>query len=502
MCVNKVYVRDYLRASRVGNYFACGRCPACLQSRADRRSRRIRYHTPQGFTSYFVTLTYSNKFVPYARKSDMLKQNETFFRFDLKKKTCDLLRVPIYRDYDFRYYGKKKFIKRNSDPVVGYSKYVKDPYNVSDMSGITYTHNNKVVSRDSDKISVSFTPDSQNFFKRLRKNLSLAFGKTIPISYYSAPEYGPTNQRFHLHFLIWFPSCFSEWQVRSFCSKAWPYSDRNKSSKFCEVARNPASYLASYVNCSSNVSLCLQKSFPLRPSHSLDFGISSDVFSFQNVFKTWREKKEFGFELSYIGSDGRSVQTYVSYPQYITSRYFPKFKGFSRLNRDKIVNALSSPSKFFALSSTPSRYTENSEDVYPLLMYDSWNPCFEFTGKLANYTILRINRAYDLYFRPLGYTRFDFANFVVDFWDDYNNFLYYKSQQNVNPYLNLQAFYNLSMVESSAIANESITSLLNSVDSFPENFFDPNSFVQEISENIRLTNKYNKNIKQRKLNCL
>lgn len=500
MCVNKVYVRDYLRASRVGNYFACGRCPACLQSRADRRSRRIRYHTPEGFTSYFVTLTYSNKFVPYARKSDMLKQNESFFSSD--GKSCDLLRVPIYRDYDFRYYGKKKFIKRNSDSVVGYSRFVDSPYDVSQMSGITYTHHGKVVFHDSDKISVSFTPDSQNFLKRLRKNLSVSFGKIIPISYYSAPEYGPTNQRFHLHFLLWFPSCFSEWQVRSFCSKAWPYADRNKDSKFCEVARNPASYLASYVNCSSDVSLCLQRSFPLRPSHSLDFGVSSDLFSFQNVFDTWQKKKQFGFELSYVGSDGRPVQTFVRYPQYITFKYFPKFKGFSRINRDKIVNALINPEKFFSLSSSPSRFTENSLDIYPLLLGNSWNPFFEFSKYESRYTILRINRAYDLYFRPLGYERFDFANLVVDFWDDYYNNLYYESQQNLNSFLNLQAFYNIGSVHRGEISNESIKNVLDSAVDFPENFFDPNSFVQEISESVRLTNKYDKNIKQRKLNCL
>ena len=49
---------------------ACGHCPTCLQQKASRLATRIVNSFSKDYSYYFVTLTYSNKNVPFVLLSD------------------------------------------------------------------------------------------------------------------------------------------------------------------------------------------------------------------------------------------------------------------------------------------------------------------------------------------------------------------------------------------------------------------------------------------------
>ena len=83
MCTNQRVVNNpYTGRPVLTN---CRVCPACLQQRANALTNRLRIHSENmqktGYICYFVTLDYSNDYVPYLYKGDLA--NDT---------------VPLYRD--------------------------------------------------------------------------------------------------------------------------------------------------------------------------------------------------------------------------------------------------------------------------------------------------------------------------------------------------------------------------------------------------------------------
>ena len=188
MCIYQRYIRNPYN----GKYFfaKCGKCPACLQEKASKRTSRIRNHYRSGQTALFITLTYANIFVPYVRRSDLM-------RFDFN--------VPVYRDASTRKnrIGKQyKFIKtiKRQTKVIA---------NIDYENSINFpTADNKVreVMRlphikhgPKDKIGVILYSDLQRFYKRLRVILQRKYQIFDSFSYFGCSEYGPSTCRPHFH---------------------------------------------------------------------------------------------------------------------------------------------------------------------------------------------------------------------------------------------------------------------------------------------------------------
>lgn len=522
MCTNKVYIKNKYRQSKIGNYFACGRCPACRQAAANRRANKIRHHVVEGYTSYFVTLTYDNKYIPYVDLRDLYKAADWILGIqdgtDLSSKDFSY-KINVYRDYTY--------VRDDFDRIVPIKqKCLLEEHEISDftsydefwkLSGVRTIVYNKTTRKNEakifnpNKISVCHSADARKFIKRLRIDLFRSYGKNIPISYFYAPEYGPTSQRFHMHLLIWFPSEFSEVQVRHHIIKAWPYGNKISDPSSIQVARNPSNYLASYVNCSSDVSTFLLKNFPLRPSHSLHFGFDKDSFSFDKVFCNF-QRGRFTYVASIPNQDGVPVDVDLLYPQYVINRYFPIFKGFNRLNRHTLIHALKDPSKYFRLSKTPTSYefdtttkeitpfsNPDGEYTFQTSLVDVYGNPICMTPSESNGTINRINRAYETYFAPFGYSRRQFANFVVRyrlgrFIDSYR-----RSQSQSNPFDCITDFINLCDLYDFRLENETIEQYLDPLD---KREFDPNTMNKEVQSTYLLEQKYEKNVKQRKVNNL
>ena len=278
MCVNKVAVADLLHY-RLNNYFNCGRCPACVQQNANRRASKIRNNYLPGFVCYFVHLTYKPDFLPYIFRSDLKAYLNSY---DKKNHVYKHYGITVWRDVKHLRVKDNVYNIKERHCIGSYmpGEYI-HASKIDEFPGICISHEfGKKPKFDPGRISVVFTPDFQNFINRFRQNLFRDFGYRVPLSYYYAPEYGPTTFRFHIHLLLWLPEkTFSEVSVRSYVLKTWPYADKSRTAKFIEVARNPASYCASYVNTSADIPDCLTRLFLPRPSHSLGFGFVNRHFT-------------------------------------------------------------------------------------------------------------------------------------------------------------------------------------------------------------------------------
>ena len=238
MCTNGRWI--YNRFSRQKVFVRCGKCDACKQENAMRRTNRIRLHQRKGYICLFVTLTYSNDYVPYVLKSEL---------------SSDSFDVNVYRNCHGRYvYSKKnglRFKKEYGIDIVS-SHYI-DGSNRSDSSLFTLK---PLKGLSKDCIGVCYYPDFQNFIKRFRLNFYRTYGQNLSFDYFLVSEYGGYSYRPHAHILLFIPSTY-EAEVRACILTSWPYADSRRTAQFIEVARDAASYVASYVNGSFNNATCL-----------------------------------------------------------------------------------------------------------------------------------------------------------------------------------------------------------------------------------------------------
>ena len=90
-----------------------------------------------------------------------------------------------------------------------------------------------------------------------------------------------------------------------------------------------SSYVASYVNCDSKFPVFLKTYFKPKHSYSKDFGCNNRLFQLDKIL----EKFSRGHLTYFKQVDKQAIPTIVEcpYPKYIIHRFFPKFKGYSRV---------------------------------------------------------------------------------------------------------------------------------------------------------------------------
>lgn len=404
----------------------CGWCSSCMQKKASRRAKRIKNHKPAGMSPWFVTLSYDNHSVPYIDKNE------------LKARLNTSEPIKIYRDVDFfRYYNRRTgqveelvrlgkttldsvdlppFTLDNSkDDCIEDSP---DDYltNIPKLKTIRYKVRDSFT-YDPVRISVTYYKDVIDFFKRFRYYLTSRYGSAAPMSYYATSEYGPTTCRCHYHLILWLSSLLSLEDVQSLVVKAWPFADSNRTKEYISSSIDTATYVASYVNCSSNVPLYLLRYFPPKWSHSLNFGFDKSAFNFDNVFASL----SFNHSAEYIDVRKRKdigIESYVTiYPKYVMHRYFYRCKGFSRIARTTLYNIYKEPEQFFKISYTlrlKPHTTYSGVVMYPSELTDFDGVNIYMSLQEMKYSISAINRRYEQYFEPLGISRIDYAKYVVD----------------------------------------------------------------------------------------
>lgn len=182
-------------------YVPCGTCAYCRSSKQSLWVQRIRQESLCWKYCIFFTLTYDEKSVPrlYLNDDDTLVDPDSGFVVD----------PTLIDGFDSR---SRLFLHK--------------------CSNITYVRKR----------------DIQLFVKKLRyyiHNLHRHSNEIETLRYYIIGEYGSTTLRAHYHGLLWFNSSVTAEKIATLLSKSWSYGLLDWS-----VARDAASYVAQYLNCS------------------------------------------------------------------------------------------------------------------------------------------------------------------------------------------------------------------------------------------------------------
>lgn len=426
MCLYQRYIRNPYTGKDV--YVTCGHCNACLQEKAARRTSRIRNNVSSGQTALFVTLTYTNMFVPYVRRSELKS-----FEFS----------VPVYRDASIRrnrvgsHYTFSQTIKRKTTQIANIDydnsiNFIQDGENVPEVDRLPHL---KRYSKD--KIGVILYSDLQRFYKRLRVILKRKYKVTSSFSYFGCAEYGPSTKRPHFHVLIFVPSSETQLFITSI-SEAWQFDSIARKRKGIQIARNAASYVSAYVNSNTRLSkFYTHNSIKQRHSYSQGFGLQNPFFSFENVVNS-SEKSDFGYDKTIMRNSIPSVIN-CAIPKYVIDKYFPRFLGYSSMPTDSLLQLLQCPTFNCCLSYIGHYYRTNfpyagfhmSDDgssldiahrahVLSVKLLNWKKRMFErgYDSISASYLHLSVHRQYTSYLYKREYE--DIQNFD-DFEQHYNN---------------------------------------------------------------------------------
>lgn len=237
-CQNpRTVVNKYTQESVVAS---CGSCPSCILRRSGIQTNLLTSYSAQFRYVYFVTLTYSPRFLPTLAVS--------------VAETCtddiaDVSVVPDISDLDARdtntYLFGFRSVPRSSsvrlkgstvertfkDPKVTFTYPMKPEDFLSILKKINHTVPNR--------IPYICNRDLDLFLKRLR-----SYYPDEKLRYYAVSEYGPTSFRPHWHLLLFSNSERFSQTVCENVLKAWSYGR-------CDVSLSrgfAAMYVASYVN--------------------------------------------------------------------------------------------------------------------------------------------------------------------------------------------------------------------------------------------------------------
>lgn len=487
MCLNKRFViNPYTHRSILVD---CGVCPSCLQKKAQGRKHRIDATNKKGYTWYFLTLTYENKFLPYILKSD-LKNHE--------------LRLPVYRDYDRALY------RSTSDYVLDDSPRPLDsPIDYIDLDEDWYERfaHGRIFSAIGKRnaVGICYYKDLQNFLKRLRICLKRNYNYSSKFYYFACQEYGETNYRPHTHVLLHAPSS-DESIFRSAVNKCWRF-DSQLPRKF-EVARCASSYVSTYVNCDSRFPLYLKsKALRAKHSYSQDFGLDYTSFGLPYLLSK-SDTSDLTYTLSVLVK-GSPKQFNLPIPKYVINRHFPLFTGYCRLSNAAVYDLVKS-----AISDKPLAFFNTAYNIFFEHGLNPVNHLYSYLYSKDEIKRLQPNlryekiqtslkNAYHRYLRLYPYSSpVQYAQYYVDVWQSFNRTkfaLWYKNKDGIPL---LEQFDNVADAFLGHVYHSGI-------DSFVRHEFqdkgdisyemNPNNFHHNMIQNYIYENMYYQKLKKRKV---
>lgn len=357
--VNKYNGRKYL--------VNCGVCDVCLQQKADKRANLLRLlNLPKDYFPYFVTLTYSNDFVPF------IKLSELPYCKPIEKQ--DFI-IRVYRSKDYNHYKSAVVTK---EFCINH-KYIE--YDLLDSSIDSIYKFKNLTGREG--IGVLNYKDIQKFIKRLRANYDIPF-------YAVTGEYGGNLLRPHWHLLIYT-------KVKPDILKYWHYGFIT-----CDKAIDVSQYIASYINSNlSNIHPFIKKFFPqiYKRSNSLP---KYHIFSLETIFNVFQEKHTTILEYSFMSAkklENRSI--FVPTP--LLNYYFPNYN---------IIKYFRCPSDFYEMFSTLNIISKE----YELFYKAGQNKPFELLNHPLTVSIDTMFSRFYEFAKLLDITIFDYICFMFQYF--------------------------------------------------------------------------------------
>lgn len=348
MCTNQRLVHSpYMKRPM---FVKCGRCPACMQEKAQKRVNRIHNTANDDFVCFMVALTYSQHCAPYVLRSDV----ESLVHGDVQS-------INIYRDCkirkvrkpsDFNNYNQVYKVS-NELQVLDSLDYVDSSYNQVD--GL------KDLAKESGKIGICFYKDYQDFASRFRINLKRHYQYENELFIYACSEYGVKSLRPHFHLLVFGRKADKE-KLRNAIYESWSFSNLRRFPKSVQESFRSASYVASYVNSDSKFPKFFKVYKSPKHSYSKGFGTLNSSFDLHKIL----EKIDRGF-ISYSclkNINGIPTKFNVPVPSYVINRYFPKFKGYTRYPVSSLLSYFDRIRNYdYDLFYSTSRLTNHGEPI-------------------------------------------------------------------------------------------------------------------------------------------
>lgn len=383
MCTNtKVIYNPYVKQIvRVD----CGHCPACLQQKAASRANRIRNTLSPVYVPLFVTLTYYSWACPYVYLEDLFDGADTLRVY--RSSLCRFVRSSSGYDTDVRYMDGCEL---DSIAVI-YKQVYSDTFKELVRKRVKTKSGYKLFYYDIPRVGVCYYKDLQDFFKRFRINLFRQYGIKEKFHFYACSDLGEDTQRPHFHLVIFTPRRYEQ-ECRKAIVKSWPYGDM-RNPKRIQVAINAASYVSSYVNHASDFPKFFKDNvFKQKHSYSHGFGLAVTAFSLSEIL----EKAHSGnmYYPRWIKRNGIFELVNVPIPKYVLSRYFPRFKGYSRLDVHTLAECIYNPDK---LREFAFELNYSDDDLHKIKVRLSH--CKEFYQKTTGRSDFDFVRDYDTVWR-------------------------------------------------------------------------------------------------------
>lgn len=297
-CLHPVCVYDNVTGDF--HYVPCGHCEACICGKGFRLADRLGEAIARYTYKYFVTLTFSDDWLPVASYDD---DTSSFVHpYD-----CDYNGVLYSVPYDV----VLEDVRTNEDFRITVNKY----------------HGIPVLSR---RLII-------NFKKRLRKLFTKLYGKE-KLFIYCVGEYGPSTFRPHYHIVLCTNAPVQASEFELCVHKAWSYYDKVRQEYICQygiidfqriISKGLRSYVAQYINCHTNLPRCLS-SGDFRPFYQSTPLIDTDSLRFKdsdlrNLYYSPTPVKD---SLSFV--DNSTLRLKI--PKGLVDRVFPKCYKFGSLS--------------------------------------------------------------------------------------------------------------------------------------------------------------------------
>lgn len=396
MCTNLRWIRNKYTDTKI--LVTCGHCKACLQEKANKRATRLKNELSSDKIALFVTLTYDRYSCPYILHDDVLAQKDS---------------LPIYRDIS---------VRRN--PINGRFKRIFKRVEIDSAELVDYSYPTPYLpylrKSSGHKVGVCLFSDVQDFNKRLRINLKRKYNYDGKYRVFNTFEYGSHTQRPHIHLLIYIEPRLLQ-TFKSAIVESWPFADRERTLSNIQIARDAASYVASYVNSGSKLPLFIAKNFPPKYSFSQGLGTGRDSFKLDSLLERVR-RGSMSYDLK-TTKDGVPCTVNLPIPKYVINRFFPLFKGYSRLTSTEISYLLNSVDRCGKIYESIKRIDDSRMRLLyhpelPTLKREHmifWN--IEDMFKIGT----MLHNAYTRYKRSTGRSSYDFAIDYQAVWSCYKN---------------------------------------------------------------------------------
>lgn len=462
MCTNMRYI--YNKHLNRAVYVPCGKCPACLQQKANYRANRIRNNVSAGTLALFVTLTYKPVAVPYVLREDLLN------------KTLD---VPVYRDSSYR-----RVRVTGGYDIKEVGKYGRHQINTISLTQDWYASQRdnpalcapRLNGSSENQIGVPYFCDLQLFEKRLKQNLKRHYEFDKPFSYFQCSELGETTFRPHFHLLIFCPSACLD-AFKSAIIESWPFADRDRTANYIEVARDAASYVASYVNKPADFpQIYKMDKFREKHSYSQGFGKMLACFSLAQILEK-TDRRDLTYCVKQTKQGVPCITSFVI-PKYVINRYFPKFKGYCRLTDDSLAVVLRTPARLRHLGT-----------IEP---YSS--------GEIRQIEVM-LRNAYDRYYFECGKSYEDYIIDYVRVWRHHQSTVYkqfLKSCEDENCWH--EAYDNLNELFMGRVHSPTLIDCLeNQFKDLSQLETNPNRFSSRVKKSFQLEQLFYKKLKTKKV---